>query len=162
HPLAETVAAFETLKQQGKIRGWGVSNFDQDDMEELLEVAEPARPAANQVLYNLARRGIEFDLLRWSQVQGIPLMAYSPLDEGRLVGHPVLAKIGRLHDASAAQVPLASLLTRQGTIALPKAGSPARVRENFRAAEIRLTAEDLQLLDETFPPPTRKRPLEMI
>ncbi|MCP8893744.1 aldo/keto reductase [Shinella daejeonensis] len=162
HPLAETVAAFETLKQQGKIRGWGVSNFDQDDMEELLEVAEPARPAANQVLYNLARRGIEFDLLRWSQVQGIPLMAYSPLDEGRLVGHPVLAKIGRLHDASAAQVALAFLLTRQGTIAIPKSGSPERVRENFRAAEIRLTAEDLQLLDETFPPPTRKRPLEMI
>lgn len=162
HPLAETVAAFETLKAAGKIGAWGVSNFDGDDMQELLGVAEPARPLANQVLYNLARRGIEFDLLRWSQVQGIPIMAYSPLDEGRLVGHPALEEIGRIHKASSAQVALAFLLTKPGVIAIPKSGSPERVRENFGAAEIRLTAEDLRLLDEAFPPPTRKRPLEMI
>jgi diketogulonate reductase-like aldo/keto reductase len=162
HPLAETVAAFETLKAAGKIGAWGVSNFDGDDMQELLGVAEPARPLANQVLYNLARRGIEYDLLRWSQVQGIPIMAYSPLDEGRLVGHPALEEIGRIHKASSAQVALAFLLTKPGVIAIPKSGSPERVRENFGAAEIRLTAEDLRLLDEAFPPPTRKRPLEMI
>jgi len=162
HPLAETVEAFETLKADGKIGAWGVSNFDQDDMLELLEAAEPARPLTNQVLYNLARRGIEFDLLRWSRVQGIPIMAYSPLDEGRLVGHPVLEEIGRIHQASSAQVALAFLLTKPGVIAIPKSGSPDRVRENHRAAEIRLTSEDLQLLDEAFPPPTRKRPLEMI
>ena len=162
HPLAETVEAFETLKADGKIGAWGVSNFDQDDMLELLEAAEPARPLTNQVLYNLARRGIEFDLLRWSRVQGIPIMAYSPLDEGRLVGHPVLEEIGRIHQASSAQVALAFLLTKPGVIAIPKSGSPDRVRENHRAAEIRLTSEDLLLLDEAFPPPTRKRPLEMI
>jgi diketogulonate reductase-like aldo/keto reductase len=162
HPLAETVEAFETLKAQGKIGAWGVSNFDESDMKELLGAAEPARPSANQVLYNLARRGIEYDLLRWSQVQGIPIMAYSPLDEGRLIGHPALEEIGRIHNASSAQVALAFLLTKAGVIAIPKSGSPERVRENFRAAEIRLTSEDLRLLDEAFPPPTRKRPLEMI
>jgi len=162
HPLAETVEAFETLKAQGKIGAWGVSNFDGNDMRELLDVAEPARPIANQVLYNLARRGIEYDLLRWSQVQGIPIMAYSPLDEGRLIGHPVLEEIGRIHHASSAQVALAFLLTKPGVIAIPKSGSPERVRENYRAAEIRLTSEDMNLLDEAFPPPTRKQPLEMI
>lgn len=162
HPLAETVEAFETLKAQGKIGAWGVSNFDGSDMRELLDVAEPARPTANQVLYNLARRGIEYDLLRWSQVQGIPIMAYSPLDEGRLVGHPVLEEIGRIHHASSAQVALAFLLTKPGVIAIPKSGSPERVRENYRASEIRLTSEDMNLLDEAFPPPTRKQPLEMI
>ena len=162
HLLAETVKAFETLKAQGKIGAWGVSNFDGSDMRELLDVAEPARPIANQVLYNLARRGIEYDLLRWSQVQGIPIMAYSPLDEGRLVGHPVLEEIGRIHHASSAQIALAFLLTKPGVIAIPKSGSPERVRENYRAAEIRLTSEDMNLLDEAFPPPTRKQPLEMI
>ena len=162
HPLAQTVEAFETLKAQGKIGAWGVSNFDEDDMVELLGIAEPARPSANQVLYNLARRGIEYDLLRWSQVQGIPVMAYSPLDEGRLVGHPVLEEIGGIHHASSAQVALSFLLTKPGVVAIPKSGSPERVRENYRAAEIRLTAEDIRILDEAFPPPTRKRPLEMI
>lgn len=162
YPLADTVEAFERLKADGKIGAWGVSNFDEADMKELLGVAEPARPMANQVLYNLARRGIEYDLLRWSQVQGIPIMAYSPLDEGRLIGHPVLDEIGRIHNAGGAQVALAFLLTKAGVIAIPKSGSPERVRENFKASEIRLTSEDLRLLDEAFPPPTRKRPLEMI
>lgn len=162
YPLADTVEAFERLKADGKIGAWGVSNFDEEDMKELLGVAEPARPMANQVLYNLARRGIEYDLLRWSQVQGIPIMAYSPLDEGRLIGHPVLDEIGRIHNAGGAQVALAFLLTKAGVIAIPKSGSPERVRENFKASEIRLTSEDLRLLDEAFPPPTRKRPLEMI
>ena len=162
YPLTETVEAFERLKASGKIGAWGVSNFDVADMKELLAAAEPARAAANQVLYNLARRSIEFDLLRWSQVQNIPVMAYSPLDEGRLIGHPTLEEIGRIHRASSAQVALAFLLTRAGVIAIPKSGSPERVRENVRAAEIRLTSEDLRLLDEAFPPPTRKRPLEMI
>lgn len=162
YPLADTVEAFERLKADGKIGAWGVSNFDEEDMKELLGVAEPARPLANQVLYNLARRGIEYDLLRWSQVQGIPIMAYSPLDEGRLIGHPVLDEIGRIHNAGGAQIALAFLLTKAGVIAIPKSGSPERVRENFKASEIRLTSEDLRLLDEAFPPPTRKRPLEMI
>ncbi|MDP9589833.1 UNVERIFIED_ORG: diketogulonate reductase-like aldo/keto reductase [Shinella zoogloeoides] len=162
YPLADTVEAFERLKTDGKIGAWGVSNFDEEDMKELLGVAEPARPMANQVLYNLARRGIEYDLLRWSQVQGIPIMAYSPLDEGRLIGHPVLDEIGRIHNAGGAQIALAFLLTKAGVIAIPKSGSPERVRENFKASEIRLTSEDLRLLDEAFPPPSRKRPLEMI
>lgn len=89
-------------------------------------------------------------------------MAYSPLDEGRLLGHPVLEEIGRIHNVGSAQVALAFLLTKAGVIAIPKSGSPERVRDNFRASEIRLTSEDLRLLDEAFPPPTRKRPLEMI
>ncbi|MCF3640998.1 aldo/keto reductase, partial [Rhizobium sp. TRM95111] len=162
HPLAETVEAFETLKASGKIRAWGVSNFDLEDMKELLGIAEPARPAANQVLYNLGRRGIEYDLLRWSQVQGIPVMAYSPLDEGRLLGHPALEEIGRIHGASAAQVALAFLLTKPGVISIPKSASIERVRENHRARDVLLTADDMAVLDAAFPPPDRKRPLEMI
>lgn len=162
HPLSETVAAFEELKAAGKIGAWGVSNFDVDDMEELLSVADGDHVAANQVLYNPARRGIEFDLLPWSDERGIATMAYSPLDEGRLVRHPALARIAAGHGESAAQVALAFLLSRPHVIVIPKSGSPERVAENRKAADLILTPDDMATLDAAFPPPRRKQPLEMI
>ena len=160
--LAETVEAFETLRQAGKIGAWGVSNFDADDMEELLAVPDGGNVAANQVLYNLARRGIEYDLLKHSQARGIPLMAYSPLDEGRLMRHPDLIHIAKAHQATVAQVALAFLIRNPGVIVIPKTAMPERVRENRATVEIQLTTVDLAILDRAFPPPGRKMPLEMI
>ncbi len=162
YPLAETVAAFEALKKAGKIGAWGVSNFDVDDMEELLAVPDGKNVAVNQVLYNLSRRGIEFDLLPWCQKRGIAIMAYSPLDEGRLLRHPDLIHIAKAHQATPSQIALAFLKTRPGVISIPKTGSADRARENRDAMDIHLTAEDLGDLDRAFPPPKRKRSLEMI
>ncbi|QRM55892.1 aldo/keto reductase [Sinorhizobium sp. BG8] len=162
HPLAETVEAFERLQEAGKIGAWGVSNFDVDDMEELREVRGGGAVATNQVLYNLARRGIEFDLLPWSESAGVPVMAYSPFDEGRLLSEPVLAEIAARHGATAAQVALSFLLRRTNVVAIPKSGSAVRLRENRKAIDLRLTSDDLALLDNAFPPPVSKQPLEMI
>ncbi|HEY4201723.1 MAG TPA: aldo/keto reductase [Devosiaceae bacterium] len=162
YPLAETVAAFETLIEAGKIRHWGVSNFDVDDMEELAGVGGGDAVAANQVLYNLTRRGIEFDLLPWSAGRQVPVMAYSPIEQGRLLGHRELSRIARDHEASPAQIALAFVLSRPGVIAIPKASEEEHVRDNRRAAEISLTAAELAALDKAFPPPRSKRALEMI
>lgn len=162
YPLAETVAAFEALKMAGKIGAWGVSNFDVDDMEELLAVPGGKNVAANQVLYNLSRRGIEYDLLPWCQKRGVAIMAYSPLDEGRLLRKPDLVHIAKAHQATPAQIALAFLKTRPGVISIPKTGSATRARENRDAMDIHLTAENLAALDNAFPPPKRKRSLEMI
>lgn len=162
YPLAETVAAFEALKTAGKIGAWGVSNFDVDDMEELLDVPNGNNVAVNQVLYNLSRRGIEFDLLPWCQQRGIAVMAYSPLDEGRLLRNPDLIHIAKAHQATPAQTALAFLKTRPGVIPIPKTGTADRTRENRDAMDIHLTAEDLGEFDHAFPPPKRKRSLEMI
>jgi diketogulonate reductase-like aldo/keto reductase len=162
YQLADTAAAFEELKAAGKIGAWGVSNFDVDDMEELLAVPGGNEVAANQVLYNLSRRGIEYDLLQWCDQRQLPIMAYSPLDEGRLLRHPALAPIAARHGASTAQIALAFVLSRPNIIAIPKSGSTERVRENRKAADIKLTADDFAALDAAFPPPTRKRSLEMI
>jgi len=160
--LTETVEAFEALKASGKIAAWGVSNFDTDDMQELGGVPDGGNVATNQVLYNLARRGIEHDLLAESQTAGIPVMAYSPLDEGRLLRHPELVHIAKAHQATVAQIALAFLLRNPGVIVIPKTGMPERARENRGSAEIKLTADDLALLDKAFPPPAAKIPLEMI
>ncbi|OCP17678.1 MULTISPECIES: aldo/keto reductase [unclassified Ensifer] len=162
YPLAETVAAFEALKKAGKIGAWGVSNFDVDDMEELLAVPGGRHVAANQVLYNLCRRGIEYDLLPWCQKRGVAIMAYSPLDEGRLLRNPDLVHIAKAHQATPAQIALAFLKTRPGVISIPKTGSATRARENRDAMDIHLTPENLTALDNAFPPPKRKRSLEMI
>ncbi|WP_457583738.1 aldo/keto reductase [Ensifer canadensis] len=162
YPLAETVAAFEALKKAGKIGAWGVSNFDVDDMEELLAVPGGKNVAANQVLYNLSRRGIEYDLLPWCQKRGVAVMAYSPLDEGRLLRNADLVHIAKAHQATPAQIALAFLKTRPGVISIPKTGSATRARENRDAMDIHLTAENLAALDNAFPPPGRKRSLEMI
>ena len=162
HPLGETVAGFETLRQQGKIGAWGVSNFDQDDMEELMELPEGANCAANQVLYNLSRRGIEYDLLPWCQERGIPVMAYSPIEQGRLARNAELIRIAKAYQATPAQVALAFLVKRKGVIAIPKTAHPDRVEENRDAISLEISEEDWAALDRAFPPPRGKKPLEMI
>jgi diketogulonate reductase-like aldo/keto reductase len=162
HPLAETVAAFERLQADGKIAAWGVSNFDTADMEELLAVPGGGNVAANQVLYNLARRGIEFELMPWCRQRGIPIMAYSPIEQGRLAHHPTLIHVAKAHQATPTQVALAFIIAQEGVIAIPKSAHPDRVRENREAASIQLTAADRVALDAAFAPPTRKKPLEMI
>ncbi len=161
-PLAETVEAFEALKQAGKIRHWGVSNFDTDDMEELAALPAGKNCQTNQVLYNLSRRGPDFDLAPWGRERGMPLMAYSPVEQGRLARNGRLDAIAARHDATPAQIALAWVLAQPGVIAIPKAVKPEHVRQNVAAVDIRLTAEDLAELDRAFPPPGRKRPLEMI
>ena len=162
HPLAETVAGFETLRREGKIGAWGVSNFDLDDIEELMGVPDGVNCAANQVLYNLSRRGIEYDLLPWCQERGIPIMAYSPIEQGRLTRSTELIRIAKAYQATPAQVALAFLLEREGMIAIPKTATPDRVEENRDAVSIDLSEEDWAALDAAFPPPARKKPLEMI
>jgi diketogulonate reductase-like aldo/keto reductase len=161
-PLEETLEAFAALAEVGKIRYWGVSNFDVADMEELVSLPGGDDVAADQVLYNLTRRGIEWDLLPWCQERRIPVMAYSPIEQGRLLRHPELRRVAARHNATPAQVALAWVLRVEGVIAIPRAGTQAHVRENRAALDIRLTGEDLAELDRAFPPPTGKRPLEMI
>ncbi|ARM13088.1 MULTISPECIES: aldo/keto reductase [Rhizobium] len=162
YPLAETVAAFEMLKASGKIAAWGVSNFDTDDMEELLRVPHGANVAANQVLYNLSRRGIEYDLLPWCQNRGIPVMAYSPIEQGHILHHPEMIRIAKAYQATPAQLTLAFLLERDGVIVIPKTSNADRVAENRDCVSLDITDEDWQALDAAFPPPARKKPLEML
>ena len=161
HPIAETVAAFEALKTAGKIRHWGVSNFDVADMEELLAVGGQG-VAANQVLYNLTRRGIEYDLLPWQQSHGVPIMAYSPVEQGRLADHRALEKLAKARGVTSAQIALAFSLVRDDVISIPKATNPAHVRDNRAALELRLSAADLAELDRAFPAPRQPTPLEML
>lgn len=162
HPLADTVAAFEQLKAAGKIGAWGVSNFDTADMEELLTVPNGENCAVNQVLYNLSRRGIEYDLLPWCQSRGIPVMAYSPIEQGRLVHHPELIRIAKAYQATPAQVALAFILERDGVVAIPKSSNLRRVRENRDAVDLDISDEDWAALDAAFPPPARKTALDML
>jgi len=161
-PLSETVGAFEQLVRDGKIRHWGVSNFDVSDMEELFGLEAGRNVGANQVLYNLAHRGIEIDLLKWCRERKIPIMAYSPIDQGVLLENYELLKMARRHKATPAQIALAWVLRQEGIIAIPKAGNPEHVKENWEALNVQLSGEDLKLLDELFPAPRRKIPLEMI
>ncbi len=162
YPLAETVAAFEHLKKEGAIGAWGVSNFDVEDMEELFSVPDGRNCAANQVLYNLGRRGIEYDLLPWCQQRGIPVMAYSPIEQGRLAHHPDLIRIAKTYQATPAQVALAFLLEHDGVIAIPKSANQRRVQENRDAVDLEISDEDWAELDAAFPPPDRKVPLAML
>lgn len=161
-PFAETIAAFEALQDAGKIRHWGVSNMDVRDMQEIDRVAGGEAIATNQVLYNLTRRGIEFDLLPEAQARKLPLMAYSPIEQGRLADYPEVQDIADRHYATPAQVALAWVLRQQGVIAIPKASSLEHVQANHAALELELTAEDLEELDAAFPPPHGPEPLEMI
>lgn len=162
HPLADTVAAFEALKAAGKIRAWGVSNFDVADMEELFAVENGKNCATNQVMYNLTRRGIEFDLLPWCRARGMPVMAYSPIEQGLLARHPDLVHMAKAYQATPAQLALAFVLSRPGVVAIPKTSDPHRVDENLAALDIALTDGDRERLDALFPPPQRKMPLEMV
>jgi diketogulonate reductase-like aldo/keto reductase len=161
-PLSETVAGFEELRRSGKIRHWGVSNFDTDDMEELFAIEDGRNCVINQVLYNVTRRGPEYDLIPWMAERNIPLMAYSPIEQGRLPKTGALQAIGRNHNASSHQIALAWLLQKPGIIAIPKASSAKHVRDNRQALEIQLNPEELAAIDEAFPAPRRKCPLEMI
>ncbi len=161
-PLEDTVAGFEELCRSGKIRHWGVSNFDTCGMEELVRVDDGANCATNQVLYNVTRRGPEFDLIPWMAARRMPLMAYSPIEQGRLPKSGALQMIGDKHRASAFQIALAWLLQQPGVIAIPKASRPDHVRDNHRALQIKLSPEELKAIDAQFLPPGRKRPLEMI
>lgn len=162
HPLADTVAAFEELKAAGKIGAWGVSNFDTDEMEELFALPGGSNCAVNQVLYNLSRRGIEHDLLPWCQAHGVPVMAYSPIEQGRLIHHPELIRLAKVYQATPAQVALAFLLEREGVVAIPKSASLRRVRENRDAVDLDISDEDWAALDTAFPPPAEKTPLAML
>jgi diketogulonate reductase-like aldo/keto reductase len=146
----------------GKIRHWGVSNFDVDDMEELLDLSSGSEAATDQVLYNLVRRGMEYDLLPWCQRRGLPIMAYSPIEQGQVLRHPALKVIAERHPGvTPAQVALAWVLRQDGVCAIPQSGKPEHVRENRGALDVRLTSRDLAGLDRAFPPPTRKQPLAM-
>jgi len=160
--LAETLEAFEALTRAGKIRHWGVSNFDLSDMTELVGDAGGAAVATNQVLYNLTRRGIEFDLQPWCRRRGIPIMAYSPIEQGRMLGHAGLKAVADRHGATPAQVALAWLLRQDGTIVIPKSANPDHIRQNRAALDLALTDEDLADLDRAFPPPKGPQPLDML
>jgi diketogulonate reductase-like aldo/keto reductase len=162
-PLSQTVAAFEELRAEGKILRWGVSNLDVDDMEELLAQPGGALCATDQVLYNPEYRGIEFDLLPWCAGQRMPVMAYSPVGQGgRLLKHPVLREVANAHGATPAQVALAWALRHPHVVAIPKATQPAHVRANAAAADIALTSDDLAAVDAAFPPPRKRRALDML
>ena len=162
-PLAETVAAFEKLKAEGKIRAWGVSNLDSADMTELLAVKGGAACAVNQVLYSPEHRGIEFDLLPRLGQNNIPVMAYSPVGQGgRLLRNPALATIAQRHNATPAQIALAWGLRHPHLISIPKAGDAAHVRANAAATAITLTPQDLAEIDAAFKPPGRATALAML
>jgi diketogulonate reductase-like aldo/keto reductase len=159
-PLEETLEAFQALKRAGKIRDYGVSNFESHDVEEARALTGGDEIATNQVMYNLSHRGIEWDLLPWCRMRGLPVMAYSPLDEGRLATRPKLKPVGKRHGISAAQVALAWLLGQEGIVVFPKASDQAHVRENRAALDVRLTDDDLKELDRAFRPPRKKVSLQ--
>ncbi len=161
-PLAETLAAFVTLTLAGKIRSWGVSNFDVADLADLARIPGAADIQTNQVLYNLTRRGIEFDMLPQARVGQLPIMAYSPLEQGRVLGQPALESVANRHDATPAQIALAWVLQQPDVFAVAKAGTLEHVRENHGALAIRLTPRDLAELDAAFMPPTQRTPLETL
>ena len=165
--LSETLEAFQSLKDDGKIREYGVSNFDVSDMEEAYSLPGGDEIATNQVLYNLEHRGMEWDLLPWCRERGIPIMAYSPIghkpaDQKRLFNDPTIKSIASRHDATPAQICLAWVLREPDVIVIPKSSQPQHIRENRAALDIKLTDRDLTELDEAFPPPDRKIPLEVL
>ena len=168
HPLRETCEAMLELVGAGRIRRWGVSNFDLGDMQELfslqeaLGVAASDGCAANQVYYSLGARGIEFDLLPWQRDKQLPIMAYSPIDQGALAAKKALREIGARHGASAAQIALAWVLSQPGVIAIPKAVQAAHLRENLAAVQLELTEADRAQIERLFPPPRRKTSLAML
>ncbi|GGF56987.1 aldo/keto reductase [Azorhizobium oxalatiphilum] len=161
YPLEETIAGFEDLQKAGKIRHWGVSNLDTDDMEELLEAGGEAC-AVNQILYNPSRRGPEFDLLPFQARHKIPVMAYSPIEQARLPRGGALGAVAKKHGVDPFQVALAWVMRDPGVIAIPKAGRVAHVEANAAARDLKLDADDLAAIDADFPPPKRKRSLEML
>jgi diketogulonate reductase-like aldo/keto reductase len=160
--LEETISGFEALRDAGAIRNWGVSNFDVRDMEELCAHEGGVACTTDQVLYNLRRRGIEAGLLPWCRDRGIPIMAYSPLEQGRLLRDRVLTAVAIRHRVATAQIALAWALKQPDMMVIPKAATLEHVRENRAALDVRLTDQDLAELDRAFPPPKRPRPLELL
>ena len=161
-PLADTLAGFERLRRDGKIRHHGVSNFNTEDMREWVALSGGETVAANQILYNLSRRGPEFELIPWCRQRRISIMAYSPLEQGRMLGNRGLQQVAQRHDATPAQVALAWLLRQDGMIVIPKATRLEHVRENRGALDLKLTDDDLAALDRAFPPPKSRAPLGML
>jgi diketogulonate reductase-like aldo/keto reductase len=166
-PLSETLEAFQLLKQTGRIRDYGVSNFDVEDMEEAFALSGGDEIVTDQVLHNLTHRGIEWELMPWCRARRIPIMAYSPVGhkfaaQRRMLDHPNVKSIASRHDATPAQLALAWLLRQPDIVAIPKALRPEHIRENRAAMEIELTDQDIKELDQAFPPPDRKIPLEML
>lgn len=162
HPIAETVDAFERLKAQGKIRAWGVSNFDLEDMCELVAAQSGNKVATNQVLYNLSRRGIEFSLLPWQRERGISTMAYSPIEQAQLLESSKLKAIASDIGATAAQLAIAWLLTQPDVVVIPKTTHIARLEENLGALDLKLDASTLASLDAAFKAPRSRTPLAML
>jgi diketogulonate reductase-like aldo/keto reductase len=158
-PLRDTVQGFEQLRARGLIRHWGVSNFDLADMHELVQLPGGAACSSNQVWYSLSRRGVEFDLLPWQRQRQMPLMAYSPIDQGALSRHAKLSDLAASRGITPAQLALAWMLGRPGVVAIPKSSDATRLRHNWQAATLRLDAGELAQLDRLFPPPRRKQPL---
>src|SRR5438067_1787448 len=161
-PLAETIEGFERLKRDGKIRYHGDSNFDRDDMAQWVALQGGETVAANQVLYNLSRRGPEWELIPWCRERGVAIMAYTPLGQGSMLGNRALAEVARRRNATRAQIALAWLLRQDGTIVIPKAARADHMRENRGALDVVLSEEDLAALDRAFPPPRRKSSLGML
>ncbi|MFJ8689672.1 aldo/keto reductase [Micromonospora wenchangensis] len=161
NPLVDTIEAFAELVDAGDIGQWGVSNFDLSDMTELLEAGGTAC-TTNQILYNLTRRGPEYDLLPWLRAHQIPVMAYSPIEQGRLLGHPQIAEVAARHGATPAQVALAWLLRQESVAAIPRSSEPDHTRENAEAHDLCLAEDDVAALDTVFPPPAGPQPLEML
>ncbi|MGA7938032.1 MAG: aldo/keto reductase [Kovacikia sp.] len=161
-PLTETLDAFQTLHQAGKIRSYGVSNFDVRDMEEVTHLQTGTSIVTNQVLYNLMRRGIELNLLPWCRQQGIPIMAYSPIEQGRLLPNQTLKTIAQDRGATVAQVAIAWLLHQDQVIVIPKSSQMKHVEQNCAALDLKLSAAELASLNTAFPPPTKPVPLEML
>lgn len=161
-PIEETIDAMQSLIEQGKIKRWGVSNFDVDDLLDIESYVQNKQLITNQILYNLTRRGVEFDLLPWSRKYQLPTMAYSPIEQGRLLKHPKLQSFAQERNATAAQIALAWVLRNPDIIAIPKTSSTTHLLDNIKALDIQLSADDLRYLDSLFEPPTRKRSLEML
>ena len=160
--FADTLEAFTALQKAGKIRHYGVSNLDIKDMRQLSTVSGASGVQTNQLLYNLTRRGIEFDLLPWMRERGMPVMAYSPIEQARLLSNPKLVAFTRRHGMTPSQAALAWLLSRDDVIAIPKASRPEHVQENAASLSIRLAPEQLSELDKIFPPPKKATALEML
>jgi diketogulonate reductase-like aldo/keto reductase len=161
-PFAQTIEGFQALQRAGKIRHFGVSNLDLADVQEWVRVAGGEALATNQLLYNLTRRGIEWDLLPWLAQRSVPVMAYSPIEQARVLGDPKLVGFARSHGMTPAQAALAWLLRRDDVIVIPRTSSPERMRENLGALDVRLEATQLAELDRLFPPPQGRRALEML
>jgi len=161
-PLAETIAGFARLQKDGKIRHHGVSNFNTEDMKEWIGLSGGEAVAANQILYNLGRRGPGFELIPWCRKRAVAIMAYTPLEQGRMLGNRALKEVASRHGASAAQVALAWLLRQDGMVVIPKATQPEHVRDNRGALDLALDADDLAALDRAFPPPKSRTALGML